>query len=134
LVEDVINNNQEKYGSSTVKFEVVDEHWMPPSVDLIICKDVFHHLPNYKVYNLMKLFLQQAKYVLVTIDAYTQPIKNGDCYFGGYRPLNLLDEPFNFNGTVVYQSTDGLESHIKYIQGNEIQDTIVKQTILFRKV
>jgi hypothetical protein len=134
IVDSVVQQNQARYTSQHVSFDFITEKYVPKPVDLIICRDVFHHLPNYVVINLMDMFLTHAKYVMVTTDYFPySDNKNPDCYFGGYRPIDLSAAPFNYTGVELLSTTDGLQNYAMFNKQEQIQNNIVKKTILFKR-
>lgn len=64
-----------------------------PEVDLVICRDVFAHLPG----NLVLEVIAQAKRAapLLLATSFTKTAMNIDCAAGAYRPLNLQERPVN---------------------------------------
>ena len=131
----VVEKNQALYSNHVIQFQTLTHDWIPADVDLIICKDVFHHLPNYYINKLMKLFLQHAKYVLITTDATRNAsfLHNTDCYFGGYRAVNLAADPLCYQGYVLLETTDGLQNYTTYKRQKEVHNDVIKQTILFKR-
>lgn len=91
IVPEIIEQNK-KYETECIKFNVVTDTWVFPGSDLIICKDVLQHLPNSSIAVLVQCFLVNAKYVLITNDFTDTDTK--DCDFGGCRPLNFSDSGF----------------------------------------
>lgn len=94
IVEDIIKKNKELYESDTVKFYVmdfvIDEL---PKADLILCKDVFIHLPNKDIIEAIQNFKKSgAKYLLVTNSFVIN--KNEDGVLGGCRGMNFQLKPF----------------------------------------
>lgn len=101
VVKSVVLKNQLAFGTNTVRFAhldgVVDEI---PSADLLICKDVFMHLPNSFIFTLLPKF-KQSKYCILVYDVMPETLakkkkrrKNSDTYAGGYRTLDLTLAPF----------------------------------------
>lgn len=68
--------------------------------DLIICKDVFMHLPDADVQKLLTRFAR-APHALITNNRQTHGA-NTDGELGGYRALDLRLPPFSIAGREVY--------------------------------
>lgn len=65
-----------------------------PFADAILCRDCFVHLPFAKIRAAVELFKKSgARFLLTT--TFTEQ-QNRDCAIGGWRPLNLETEPFNW--------------------------------------
>lgn len=65
-----------------------------PLADAVLCRDCLGHLPFAKIRSAIRLFkISGAGFLLTT----TFPEQtNRDCALGGWRPLNLQAEPFNW--------------------------------------
>jgi SAM-dependent methyltransferase len=116
VVPEVIQGNCRQYGRPGVRFDVADlagEDELPPA-DLAICKEVLQHLPNADVLRVLgklgsfKMALlvndRQGSYECTWRNLWRgRPFDgtNGDVEPGGYRPLQLLEDPFNLNAEVV---------------------------------
>jgi len=74
-----------------------------PDGDLVIVKDVLHHLSNANVSSILSK-LARYKYTIVQNDIYAVPHKNSDINNGGFRPLDITTLPFNapFYRTATY--------------------------------
>lgn len=82
-------------GSDSIKFIVGDATTMDiPEADLIIVKDVLQHLPLTYIQAIVPKLMEKAQILLVCNDV--QPY-NKDIEVGGYRGLDLLAKPFEFN-------------------------------------
>jgi hypothetical protein len=79
------------------KFQVFDLiKDVPPPVDLILCRDLFIHLPLQDIeLCLANLNKSAAKHILVT--TYPHVIKNTNIKTGDFRPINLALEPFSLD-------------------------------------
>lgn len=65
-----------------------------PQVDLVICRDCLVHLSYQDAMNaLANICASNSKYLLTTTFTLHH---NEDIETGGWRPLNLMDDPFNF--------------------------------------
>ena len=97
IVPDCIENNNKQYKEENVSFKVMDITKDDlPKVDMIFCKDCLQHLSNEDIWKALKNFRKSGSTWLLTT-SYPLTQKNWDIQNGGYRPLNLLAEPFNFN-------------------------------------
>ena len=102
VVESLINSHRNNYESAKIKFNVVNDAWDWPTVDLIICKDVLQHLPNEHIEEILKKMKMSAKYLLITNDVTNVKgkfVENLNCLPGKWRPLDLLKDPWNLKGT-----------------------------------
>lgn len=115
IVKSVIEANQLKFASPTIKFlhgNAIDIEL--PEADLLICKDVLMHLTNEDI----ALFLKQLgkyRHCLITnnIDRYTWSSDNRPIETGRFRPLDLTKPPFNVNGVKVF--TYPCPGHVKQV-------------------
>lgn len=94
IVPEIITSNKKKYGSDSREFKcldiVVDNL---PTVDLILCKDCFIHLPYCDIKAAIENFKKSgAKYLLT--NTYLETKKNNDIAAGSWRALNLQLPPF----------------------------------------
>ena len=116
IMPEYIEDNKERFGSKNIKFEVKDviEEKITQEVDLIMCRDLIMHLRWDKVKKLIKNFKNsKSKYLLATNFSNKNSHNDGYIYPAmasppnppedwdkepqwGWRPLNLLLEPFNF--------------------------------------
>ena len=103
IVKEVIERNNEQYGTSQIKFEKIDiTKDILPKVDMIFCKDCLQHLCYEGVFNALQNFKRSgAKYLMVT--SYPLTLKNHDILDGDYRALNLLKSPFNLRKNYVFK-------------------------------
>ena len=112
VVPNVINENKKKFTNKHIEFQLVNENWKFPTVDLIICKDVLQHLSNTIVTKLLENFKLHSDYLFLTNDiTHIKKITNQDCLNGKFRPLDLLKDPWNLKGDIVYEKDWG--DHIK---------------------
>lgn len=92
FVQNLIEENKKKY---SVEFTALDlTQNIPPTVDLIFCKDLFSHISFKEIKKIIENFKKSnSKYLLVTN---YQNKFNRDCVIGDSRQINLQIEPFNF--------------------------------------
>ncbi|WP_369321771.1 class I SAM-dependent methyltransferase [Mycobacterium adipatum] len=113
IVRDVVESNRRLYGAEQVRFEYLADEADLPAGDLLIVKDVLQHLPNPDIHRIANLIGRYA-YVLVTntvsaelrrndgSPVYTQSV-NTDLAPGGMRPIDVLAEPFGWEGREVHR-------------------------------
>jgi hypothetical protein len=95
VVPDIVQRNQDKYGSDTIQFKSGDITKDDlPKVDLIICRDCLVHLPLLYGCLALKQFQRSGStYLLAT--TYPKATVNEDTAVGSWRSLNLALPPFN---------------------------------------
>ncbi|MFC1842075.1 class I SAM-dependent methyltransferase [Candidatus Dependentiae bacterium] len=96
IVLPLIKNNNKKYGNENRTFLHLDvTKDLLPVCDIILCRDLFLHIPFRDIIKAITNFKQSgAKYLLV--DTYFAIKENKDKEAdNGWRPLNLKIEPFN---------------------------------------
>lgn len=97
IVQDLISNNNAKYGSKKISFLRKDITCEAiPKSDLILCRDCFVHLNFYQINKALDNFKKSgAKYLLTT--TFNSRTKNEDLLDGMFwRTLNLEISPFCF--------------------------------------
>jgi SAM-dependent methyltransferase len=88
--------------------------------DLIIIKDVFQHLPNNEIQEIMNKVFQKCKYALICNDFSNNANRNIGT--GGWRELDLNSEPFNYN---LEQVSDW---HVNLVRGGSVNKMIFLYT------
>ena len=89
-------------------FKTVDVVTEPlPKVDLILCRDVVHYLPN----SFIAKFLENcrrsgSKYLLVTHNIYSESSANSETDVGVFRPVNLTQKPFGWTAPAFTMDED----------------------------
>jgi SAM-dependent methyltransferase len=91
----VIEKNIRDHSAPNIRFHTLTDSTRPAPVDLIICKDVFQHLPNEDVQHLLTLFKATARISLIINDVVPDANTNGAAERGGYRAIRLDQPPFN---------------------------------------
>jgi hypothetical protein len=96
IVRDLIGRHQQEFGSQGRKFVAIDiTADEVPQVDVILCRDCLSHLSYEDVFKVLRNFKTSgSRYLLTT--TYTQREINVDIATGGWRPLDLQLQPFNF--------------------------------------
>ncbi|WP_078412201.1 class I SAM-dependent methyltransferase [Priestia abyssalis] len=96
IVQEIIERNKKEYSAGNTKFfhlDITKDHL--PTGDLILCRDCLVHLSFSDIRLALNNFKEsQSKYLLTT--TFTNQIRNTNVRTGGWRPLNLEIEPFNF--------------------------------------
>jgi hypothetical protein len=95
IVPEIIENNRRLYGTDRKIFTICDAtRGEIPQVDLILCRDLFIHLPNDAVIKVIKNFKNSgSKFLLASTYA---DVENSDLQTKGRRFLNLQQPPFSF--------------------------------------
>ena len=110
IVRSVIERNQDLFSKPNIQFIYADVLNMDlPEGDLLLCKDVFQHLPNQAILQI----LQQAgkyKHCLITnyVDRRTLSSTNRDITVGNYHPIDLSKPPFSVRGEKVLTFYSGV--------------------------
>lgn len=95
IVPELVRQNQEQYGNDHIRFLSLDICTeAPPLSQLIICRDVWVHLPEEAIQAaVMHIRRSGTTYLLAT----TFPrAENKATYAGGWRPVNLQARPYYF--------------------------------------
>jgi hypothetical protein len=117
VVRYVIDRNSALYSLPNVTFIHANVAEVDlPEADLVICKDVFQHLPNEIILKLLTKF-QKFKHCLLTDYVNPGPFTlNGPISIGAYRPVDLTKPPFNVEGSVVFKfQARGLVKQVVYV-------------------
>lgn len=115
VVKYVIDRNQILFASPSIVFIEADALEMElPEADLLLCKDVFQHLPNADIIALLKKFAK-FKHCLITNNSFSYR-QNIDIQCGQSRPLDLTKSPFYVKGTKVLKFTAITEKETLYIE------------------
>lgn len=98
-VESLSRQNQQQFSDrvnmSFVTQDIVEDDM--PKVDLILCRDVVHYLPNDLVQKFLENCLQSgSKYLLITHNTHSPDSANSPTQAGIFRPVNLTQTPFNY--------------------------------------
>jgi hypothetical protein len=96
IVDELIAENTKKHGSDNIKFltlNIITD--ILPKRDLIFVRDCFVHLSYKDIQDAIKNIKKSGcKYLFAT--TFINRHDNHDIATGGWRPLNLQDDPFNF--------------------------------------
>ena len=91
-----IKNNNLKFSDRRkkfIKFDIVKN--IPPTVDLIFCRDAFIHLSNSAILKVLNNFQKSGSRLLLTTH-FPNEKKNIFIVNGMFRRINLEINPFNF--------------------------------------
>ncbi len=113
----VIAQNNATFASSNVSFDIMPEKKEDvPGADLLIMKDVLQHLSNKEIIDFYQNVFPKFTYCLITNSYRKLGVpSNTDIENGGFRPLNLQLQPFNFKGAYVLQFTTGVWEEVRTI-------------------
>ncbi len=112
VVDSVVERNTKNYGAKNISFVRADGiEYLLPEADLLICKEVFQHLPIKDVLSILPQF-KKFKYCLILndVDPVTLTTTNIDIPRGHYRPLDLTQAPFSLKGRKVLSYASGMET------------------------
>jgi SAM-dependent methyltransferase len=117
VVESVINQNVKNYASANIAFIKADgTEYNLPAADLLICKDVFQHLPYKDIQNILKQFGKFKHCIVINdVDPVNLTCENKDIPRGHYRYLDISKPPFSLLGRKV----------LTYASGDETKQVIV---------
>ncbi len=101
LVPDLIESNRKAFGRPGVWFEVFSNLDDIPAVDLLLCKDVFQHLPNATIREYLAAFKRKARFLLITNDDRPDDGLNSNIRAGEWRPVRLDYPPFAESASIV---------------------------------
>ncbi len=96
IVESVIQRNTARFQQESISFihfNLLEDEIEP--VDLIFSRDCWVHFSFSDVYQALKQILQSGSIYIMTT-TFPGQLVNSDIPTGGWRPLNLEVEPFNF--------------------------------------
>jgi hypothetical protein len=105
--------NQLKFGNDHTRFAYLDAAVDPlPPADLLICKDVWIHLPNDMIHPFIKK-MKEFKYCIL-VNEFNAPRcqePNGNILLGDTRPIDVTAEPFSLKPAKVnyYRSGKGMK-------------------------
>jgi hypothetical protein len=96
IVDDLIRNNIEQYGSSTRQFiplNVMEDKL--PKTDLIFCRDCLVHFSYKHIFQtLINIKHSGSEFILTT--TFINKKSNANITTGAWRPINLERAPFHF--------------------------------------
>lgn len=103
VVKTVIERNKKAYGKATIHFLHLNAAVEPiPKGDLLICKDVLHHLSDECTYHILSESKKFTYCIFVNdIHPTSDFTLNSDIPIGEYRLLDLTCHPFNLQADAV---------------------------------
>ena len=96
IVDELVRNNQEQYGSNSHRFinlDLLQDEL--PRVDLVLCRDCLVHFSYQHIFRALKNIKSSGSTYLLTT-TFVGRERNEDIPTGAWRPINLLLPPFNF--------------------------------------
>jgi len=99
IVASVIENNQEKYSSDNVNFDLANIcEDILPECDLLMVRDCLFHLSNEDINKFLQNLSQvDYKYLLTTTHVVDNNFSNKDIVTGDFRLIDLFSYPFCFD-------------------------------------
>ncbi|MBM2829554.1 MAG: hypothetical protein HW411_344 [Gammaproteobacteria bacterium] len=96
IVDELISDNQMKYGSASRRFIYLDLLQDElPKVDLVFCRDCLVHFSYQHIQRALRnIKSSRCEYLLTT--TFTGRESNEEIPTGAWRPINLQIPPFNF--------------------------------------
>ncbi len=96
IVKELIERNTKLFGNSQRTFLLLDLLMEElPHVDMILCRDLLPHFSFRQIAAALEHIKESNSRYLLTSTYVARPA-NTDIQTGGFRPLNLQAEPFNF--------------------------------------
>ena len=95
VVDKVIHENVLRHRAGNISFEVFSGESRLPAADLLVCKEVFQHLPTQDVLRYLKGFKEIYPKLLITNDVEPAAGLNTNIRPGEWRPLRLDQPPFS---------------------------------------
>jgi hypothetical protein len=96
VVDELIKINSLKYQAPNIRFvkkDITNESL--PRADLTICRDVLVHYSINDIKKTLRNFIDSGSHYILTT-SFEACHYNEEIFTGGWRPLNLEIEPFNF--------------------------------------
>lgn len=118
IVGDLIDLNNSRYSNSRTKFRKIDLITnVPPSADLLVCRDCLVHLSFNDIEKVL-CNIAASNYKYVAFTSFDKVRSNKDIVTGAWRPLNLCAAPFNLPLPEVSINEQCTESNGKYRDKN----------------
>ena len=120
VVGSVIRENILRFAKTGISFHEFENFDAIPKVDLVVCKEVFQHLPNHIVISYVNELRKKCRFMLITNDETPTDIVNNEIIIGKWRPIRLDREPFSIKGAYVtsYKSVhEGLVKSVFLVVG-----------------
>ena len=99
IVSDIIHQNNERFAKKNREFiqmDILTDEL--PTVDLILCRDLFTHIPLHDIFKAINnIKKSHSTYLLASSHILHPGVKaNYEIITGQHRPINLLLSPFSF--------------------------------------
>ncbi|WP_298282977.1 glycosyltransferase [Acidocella sp.] len=104
IIPELIEQNKRNFQRPGVSFQLMPEQAEGlPHADLLVIKSVLQHLDNQTIIAFRDQIIPKYRFCLITNSLNTQGHStNMDIQSGDFRPLNLVEAPYLFSGTVVH--------------------------------
>lgn len=113
IVKALIENNKKQFANKNTSFvhmDIIKGEY--PKADLMICRDCLFHFSYQDTVAVLENFLKaEISYFLTTTHITTLP--NADIKTGDYRPINLFDHPYQFDGAPLARIDDWMKPGIE---------------------
>lgn len=98
IVEPLITRNQDRFGTETVNFKVIDIcNDKLPKVDLIMVRDCFIHLPLQEINKALdNIKASGSRFALISIHPWLHLEANEEIKVGQWRRVDLTRQPFSW--------------------------------------
>lgn len=97
IVEEMISENQRRYGNEQRRFEVLDlTRDELPRTDIVLCRDCLVHLSLRKAVRAVRNIIQSHSTWLLATTFTGAVTRNRDVLTGGWRMLDMTLPPFSF--------------------------------------
>jgi SAM-dependent methyltransferase len=100
IAAEIIKENLLNYRTKDIDFIQADIlHFKPRKVDLIVIKDVLQHCSNGEIQQILRGISKRSRFLIICNDTHHENFTiNSEIEAGGYRPINLENEPFHLHG------------------------------------
>lgn len=108
IVDDLVDRNNERYGSKNIRFIVGDICEDPlADCDLLIVRDCLFHLSYHDIDRFLKnIHGVRFKYLLTTSHLTNEDYQNRDIVTGDFRMIDLFGSPFFFDRDRIIAAVD----------------------------
>ena len=99
IAPNIVETVRQRYETARIKFQVGDVTKDLPAADLLLSKDVLHHLSNELIHEFIRNNLMTRKYKWVILTN-ARSSENLDIPNGDYRGIDLSASPFEVKGLI----------------------------------
>lgn len=122
IVKFVVQRNERLFGKQNIRFIHADAIETDlPEADLLICKDVFQHLPNQDIFAILKQKRKFKHCLFTDFIGLERSIVNNDIRTGSYHFIDLSKPPFSLEGKEIFRFSTGIHKSTFYIKRPEAQ-------------